>query len=420
MNFDLVQHPIILGQTVAFGTSADDRVIALEADTGRVRWQFTASRSGPVRLDGVARSAVRGQRRRLALRPVDRRRSRPLAISRWTGRPQHCLGNERLISRWPIRGGPVVLDDVVYFTAGIWPTDGVFLHALRAATGEVLWTNDRAGDIEIGQPHGGATARSGVAPQGYLLADEERIYVPTGRAVPAVFRRNDGELLYYHLQQNHTIGGSRAMLVDRFSSMADSSSRRNPETLRCGREGVVGTSAATWCSRTAATWPPLARKDIEQRDRKGQPIRFRGLEPVARSLLPTMFHRTASSRRWRCRGSATSTRARMRFQVEARQPPASINQHIAQTRPDIERGAGTNPFLPTSAEKDVEVIVAGEEAVCGGDGWVRVVDVANRRVRWSNAVAGRAARAGGGRWTASGQHRRGTAVLLRCVRPAGG
>lgn len=82
----------------------------------------------------------------------------------------------------------------------------------------------------------------------------------------------------------------------------------------------------------------------------------------------------------------------MRFRVEEPDSrPASINQHIAQTRPDIERaGAGTNPFLPAAAEKDVEVIVAGEEAVCGGDGWVRIVDVANRRVRWSSAVAGRA------------------------------
>ncbi len=392
VNFDLVQHPIVVGQTVVLGTSADDRVIALEADTGRVRWQFTAG--GPVRFAPVAwrdRLFVASDDGWLYALSIDDGR----VLWQFRGGPDDslCLGNERLVSRWPIRGGPVVLDDIVYFTAGIWPTDGIFLHALRAATGEVLWTNDRAGDIEIGQPHGGATARSGVAPQGYLLADEERIYVPTGRAVPAVFRRSDGELLYYHLQQNHTIGGSRAMLVDRYFFNGGFLFEKESGNLavRCGR-GVVSTSAGGLVQSTGSDLLAFGWKDIERRDRKGQSIRFRGLErlaevPFADDVPPESLQKALALPRLR-----DIYEARMRFQVEEPDSrPASINQHIAQTRPDIERtGAGTNPFLPTAAEKDVEVIVAGEEAVCGGDGWVRVVDVASRRVRWSGAVAGRA------------------------------
>jgi hypothetical protein len=66
------------------------------------------------------------------------------------------------------------------------------------------------------QPHGGANAASGVAPQGYLLATAEQLFVPTGRAVPAAFRRSDGELEHYRLQDNGSMGGARALLAERF------------------------------------------------------------------------------------------------------------------------------------------------------------------------------------------------------------
>ena len=48
------------------------------------------------------------------------------------------LGNSRLISMWPARGGPVIKDGVVYFAASIWPFMGTFIHALEAETGDVL------------------------------------------------------------------------------------------------------------------------------------------------------------------------------------------------------------------------------------------------------------------------------------------
>jgi len=76
---------------------------------------------------------------------------------------QMLLGNDRLVSRWPARGGPVVMDDLVYFAAGIWPFMGIFIHALDARTGKVVWTNDGDGSIFIKQPHN-ADSFAGVAP----------------------------------------------------------------------------------------------------------------------------------------------------------------------------------------------------------------------------------------------------------------
>ena len=115
------------------------------------------------------------------------------------------LGNERMISHWPARGGPVVMDDIVYYAGGIWPSDGVFIYALEATTGAEVWKNTESGGIRMAQPHGGAEAVSGVAPQGYLVARGNDLLVPTGRAVPAMFDLADGKLRYYQLAKNQQL-----------------------------------------------------------------------------------------------------------------------------------------------------------------------------------------------------------------------
>ena len=48
--------------------------------------------------------------------------------------------------------------------------------------------------------------------QGYLLANDQRLFVPTGRAVPAVFQRAGGEFEYYRLQENTRRGDTTALL----------------------------------------------------------------------------------------------------------------------------------------------------------------------------------------------------------------
>ena len=46
------------------------------------------------------------------------------------------LGNGRMISLWPVRGGPVLQGDVLYFAAGIWPSEGIFIHAIDPVGGK--------------------------------------------------------------------------------------------------------------------------------------------------------------------------------------------------------------------------------------------------------------------------------------------
>ena len=280
MRFDEAFQPIIVGDLVFFGSSADDKVYALDAATGRQRWTFFTE--GPIRFAPVSwadRVFVASDDGWLyALRAAD---GKLLWKHRGGPTDQKLLGNERMVSRWPARGGPVVIEDTVYFAAGIWPSDGIFLHAIDARSGDVKWTNSGTGGLLIPQPHGGAESRSGVSPQGYLLASDTQLFVPTGRAVPAAFGRADGQLAYYHLQKNGQTGGSWAMLADRYllnggclfdQSTGELATKRGFGPMVATPEGLLW---ATGRSMTRYRW-----KDTDGRDRKGNPITFRALEEL--------------------------------------------------------------------------------------------------------------------------------------------
>ena len=198
MAFDYAPQPVIAGGRVYFASSADDTVRALDAATGAVRWRFTTG--GPVRFA----PSVAGGRAYLASDDgyaycLDAASGKPVWTFRAAPRADQVVGNGRMISRWPCRSGVLVQDGVVYGSAGIWPTESVFLYALDARSGSVKWRNDTAGFLYARLPHV-ASGFSGVTPQGYLLAGKDVLLVPTGRSVPAGFDRRTGRLLYYDPQ----------------------------------------------------------------------------------------------------------------------------------------------------------------------------------------------------------------------------
>lgn len=212
MSFDRAPQAAAAGDRVLFGSTNNGRIYALDAKSGAIAWTFETD--GPVRFAPTIWKdrafCVSDDGWLYALRLDD---GRLLWKKRGGEDAQLVLGNDHLISKWPARGAPAVVDDTVYFAAGIWPSDGIFLHALDAESGEPKWTNDSSGGIYMAQPHGGANARSGVSAQGYLVASGDKLFVPTGRAVPAVFDRATGEFLYFHLQKYGHNGGAQTMAV---------------------------------------------------------------------------------------------------------------------------------------------------------------------------------------------------------------
>jgi outer membrane protein assembly factor BamB len=215
MPYDRAYHVVAAGGRVYYGTSSDDKVVARDAAMGKILW--TMFTDGPVRFaPAVWQNRVFVASDDGLLYCLDAADGRLQWKFRGGPRAELVLGNERVISRWPARGGPAVADGVVYFAAGIWPSEGILLHALDAATGKPVWCNDSSGGIEMNQPHPTARAVSGAAAQGNLVVSGDAVIVPTGRAVPAVVDRADGTFRYFHLQANRGAGGSEAMAFDRF------------------------------------------------------------------------------------------------------------------------------------------------------------------------------------------------------------
>ncbi len=328
MRFDTVYQPILVGDQVLFGSSATDQIVAIDARTGAVTWSFCTD--GPIRFapvawhDRVFVASDDGWLYALALRD-----GHLLWKHRGGCDDRTVIGNGRIISHWPMRGGPVVLDDTVYFAAGIWPSDGIFVGAVDAETGKTRWLNDSSGTVEMPQPHPGAVARSGIAPQGYLLADQQRLYVPTGRAVPAGFDRTDGRLLYYQLQPNQKRGGTAAALAGAYFWNSGCLFRRDnglfSANVGLGPVAVVpgGIVLAEGESMAEYRWTR-----IEQRDRKGK----------------------------------------------------------LQTKQALE-----NVRLVQANEEILAMIIAGIDVVCGADGSVFAIDYTRQQNRWwSHKVEGKA------------------------------
>ena len=190
--FDRAFHPVIVGDRVFFGSSADDKVYCLDSRTGKELWTFYTD--GPVRLaptattdrvwfgsdDGIVyclESATGKTVWQTRLGPADRR----------------IPGNGRVISAWPVRTSVLVRDGVAYATAGMFPSEGIHIVALDAANGSVKWRQ----------------IQKDLPAQGYLLASSSRLYIPAGRDNPVVCDITDGR----RVRVVEGAGGTYALLA---------------------------------------------------------------------------------------------------------------------------------------------------------------------------------------------------------------
>ena len=197
LQFDAGYEPVVSQGRMLVASSRTDSVVAYDVATGERVWEFNTN--GPIRCapaiwkdkvcfgsdDGFlycAELATGKLSWRHRAAPSDRR----------------LLGNRRLISVWPIRGGPVVADGRVYFAAGVWPFEGVFVYAMDIETGTVLWRNDRMGYLFGQQPHN-TEAIGGLAPQGYLVINGDELVVPCSTAYPARLNLHTGQMIEFEL-----------------------------------------------------------------------------------------------------------------------------------------------------------------------------------------------------------------------------
>ena len=190
--FDYAYHPVIADGLLYYGSSADDKIYCLDAATGEQRWTFFTE--GPVRL---APTIAEG---RVFVGSDDghayclEAKSGTLVWKTQIGpRDYRIPGNSRIISRWPLRTGIVIIDDLAYCAAGMFPSEGVLITAIEADTGKIKWQQKQT-DLPA---------------QGYMLASHTRLYVPAGRNNPVVLNRADGKRIRVVSGQ----GGTYALLT---------------------------------------------------------------------------------------------------------------------------------------------------------------------------------------------------------------
>ena len=260
MTFDRVYEPVVAGSTMFVGSNRSDRLTALDTRTGEEKWRFYAD--GPVRLPPVAwKDKVYFVSDDGYLYAVDAAGGSLVWKVRGGPRARRVLGNGRLISTWCARGGPVIADGTIYFSAGIWPFMGVFIHALDAETGKRVWTNDAQSSRYMNQPHQ-APSFAGVAPQGAFAAIGDKLLVPGGRSVPACLDRATGKLLYYHLASMKREGGSHVSAMGKFYFNHRGINTYFYDLEKGRRYAIRDEEAGKWDPKWGTTTYPVLDNDI--------------------------------------------------------------------------------------------------------------------------------------------------------------
>ena len=163
VTYDHVDHVVAQDQVVIQGSSAADYVTCRDLATGQERWRFVSE--GPVRLaPNIADKRVvfgsdDGHVYCLNLADGHLIWHRSLAPD-----SLRIPGNGRIISAWPVRGGPLVHGDLVHACAGIFPEQGVYRVSLKLTNGEIVQRKPLSASA-----------------QGYLSRNGARLVVPTGR-----------------------------------------------------------------------------------------------------------------------------------------------------------------------------------------------------------------------------------------------
>ncbi len=349
--YDQVFGVVGAGGAVYFGSSAEGKVYALDGATGRLRWSFFAE--GPVRLAPVV---IEGKvyvgsddGYVYCLSAAD-----GSLLWKFEGASDSRLipGNGAMISAWPVRSGLVVDAGTLYFTAGLFPSQGAFLFAVNAMDGSLQWKR-----------------KVDISPQGYMLASSERLYVPTGRTEPAIFSRADGR----GQGSLPSGGGTYALLAEDVlvtgpgrgarEIQADDAKTRDAIATFGGLRMIINGDTAYMQSETKLSafnrrlYLDISRKKnklVEQRKKTAERLKKADKQsPIA---------------------------------VEAEQLLGAIDAQIAKFN-----GLLKDCYLWTvDCDYPYSMIMAGDVLFVGGDKKMAALDSSDGRVLWSGDVGGKA------------------------------
>ena len=377
MHIDNAYPVVIAGGSAYFGSCATDKVTAIDVADGEIRWEFFTE--GPVRFaPAVYAGKVYAGSDDGNVYCIDAKDGSLVWKYRAGPSDEKVIGNGRMISLWPVRTGVLADDGVVYFAAGVFPYEGLYVCALDAADGSVIWKNDTVGDraheLEFG----------GISPHGYMLASRDVVYVPSARSMPAAFDRRTGRFLYCAAPGGKR-GGCWALLDnDRLISGVDYS----------GTPHKVAYDAKTGRRQgDAFAWYPGT--DMAVTSESSYILTLDGVYAIDRAAHSESVRKAkklaGDSRKWQGQvdelkkkfaSADQSARGRISGQIQ------ELSKKIVQAGAEEKRLKATS-FKWRYSGKDLRsVLLAGDILFAGGEGTVIALDAESGRQIWTHKVDG--------------------------------
>lgn len=210
VRFDDAFRTIVVNGRVYFGSTVDHQLHCRDLSSGKELWSYFTE--APIRLSPTVADG------RVLFGSDD---GRAYCVDAETGavvwqrsvapREEWLLARGEMISKWPVRTGLIVHQGVAYLGAGIFPHEDIYLYGVDPATGRQVWLQDNISAQDAG--------RNDLSPQGYLLASDHFLTVPSGGSLPAVFDLMTNKLLHKRSHSWRTtaggvVGGTKAILAD--------------------------------------------------------------------------------------------------------------------------------------------------------------------------------------------------------------
>ncbi len=357
--YDDAIHPVVVGQRVFFGSSVDHQLHCVDLVSGAELWTFFSG--GPIRLAPT----VNGGRVYFGSDDgcaycLDAADGRLLWKLRGGPADEWLLARGEMVSRWPVRTSVLLDRGTAYFGAGIFPHDDVYLYAVNAADGSIVWKQDNISSLDAG--------RNDLSPQGYLLASEELLFVPSGRTLPAAIDRATGKLLHkrefgWRSTAGGVVGSVQALLSDGQIYSAGPHHLLAMEQKTgdvgfgwfAGRQMVVGGDAAY-----VATGEVIARLDRQE-------------------------YAVNSRRRHQLELDITSFNTQLRA---AGAKTDEIKKKLSEAQAELKRIADVGFVWQTKTNDDSSLLAAGDLVFLGGQGRVTAYSSKTGENLWQNNVEG--------------------------------